>query len=370
MDVWLLSRPFHARQEFAASRMTIMSSISAAWPPALTPLEQLREARSILRDEADALHALSKRLDGEFCAALKTLADSKGCVIVTGVGKAGLIGQKIAATLSSTGTRAYFLHPVEAMHGDLGCVHADDVLLALSNSGETEEIARLIPLVKRLNVPIIALTATDASTLGSQADVTVRLGKIHEAGPHGLAPSTSTTAMLAVGDALALVLCQIKGFTPQQFAVFHPGGSLGRKLARVSEIMRKGDEVRIAPDSATIRDVFITLARPGRRTGAVMLVDAQGKLTGLCTDSDLARLLQTHQNLPLERPISEVMTRNPLTTKANKRLVDVVEVLSAHKISELPVVDDAGCPIGLIDITDVIGLMPADDAADLVQNAG
>ena len=347
-----------------------MNSIPVAWPQVLTPLEQLREARSILRDEADALHALSKRLDAEFCVALQSLSDCKGCVIVTGVGKAGLIGQKIAATLSSTGTRSYFLHPVDAMHGDLGCLHAEDLVLALSNSGETEEIARLIPVLKRLKVPIIAITASDSSTLGSQADVTIRLGKIHEAGPHGLAPSTSTTAMLAVGDALALVLCQMKGFTPQQFAMFHPGGSLGRKLARVSEIMRKGDELRIAPAAASIREVFITLAKPGRRTGAVMLVDAQGKLAGLCTDSDLARMLGTYQDLPLDRPISEVMTRNPLTTGSNIRLVDVVEVLSAHKISELPVVDDAGCPIGLIDITDVIGLMPADDAADLVQNAG
>lgn len=347
-----------------------MSSIPIPWANALTPLEQLREARSVLRDEADALHALSKRLDAEFCVALQMMADGKGCVIVTGVGKAGLIGQKIAATLSSTGTRSYFLHPVEAVHGNLGCVHADDVVLALSNSGETEEIVRLIPLVKRLKVPIIALTATDKSTLGSQADVTIRLGKIHEAGPHGLAPSTSTTAMLAVGDALALVLCQMKGFTPQQFAIFHPGGNLGRKLARVSEIMRKGDELRIAPVSATIGEVFITLAKPGRRTGAVMLVDAAGKLAGLCTDSDLARLLQTYQTLPLERPIAEVMTKSPLTIDPNRRLVDVVEVLSSHKISELPVVDEAGCPVGLIDITDVIGLMPADDASDLLQNAG
>ncbi len=347
-----------------------MSSIPVAWSAALTPLEQLREARNILRDEADALHALSQRLDAEFCAALQTLAETQGCVIVTGVGKAGLIGQKIAATLSSTGTRAYFLHPVEALHGDLGCLHANDVLLALSNSGETEEIARLIPVVQKLNVPIVALTATRTSTLGSSADVTIRLGKLHEAGPHGLAPSTSTTAMLAVGDALALVLCQMKGFTPQQFAVFHPGGSLGRKLARVSEIMRQGEEVRTAPDSASIRQVFITLAKPGRRTGAVMLVNAEGRLTGLCTDSDLARLLQTHQDVPLEQSISEVMTPNPLTTSPNARLVDVVDILSTHKISELPVVDDAGRPIGLIDITDVIGLMPADDAADLMQNAG
>lgn len=347
-----------------------MSSLPVAWPATLTPLEQLREARSVLRDEADALHALSQRLDAEFCVALQTLAETKGCVIVTGVGKAGLIGQKIAATLSSTGTRSYFLHPVEAMHGDLGCIHADDVVLALSNSGETEEITRLIPMVKNLKVPIVALTATDTSALGSQADVIIRLGKIHEAGPHGLAPSTSTTAMLAVGDALALVLAQIKGFTPQQFAVFHPGGSLGRKLALVSEIMRQGNEVRIASETASVQDVFITLAKPGRRTGAVMLVDSEGKLTGLCTDSDLARMLQTHQNLPLDRPISELMTPNPLTTLPSERLIDVVDILSTHKISELPVVDENGYPIGLIDITDVIGLMPADDAADFIQHAG
>lgn len=347
-----------------------MSSLPVAWAAPLAPMEQLREARAILRDEADALQGLSERLDAEFCVALETLAETKGCVIVTGVGKAGLIGQKVAATLSSTGTRSYFLHPVEAMHGDLGCVHAEDVVLALSNSGETEEISRLLPMLKRMEVPLVALTATESSTLGTQADVVIRLGKLHETGPHGLAPSTSTTAMLAVGDALALVLAQMKGFTPQQFAVYHPGGSLGRKLSRVKEMMRQGDELRIAPESATIRDVFITLAKPGRRTGAVMLVDTEGKLTGLCTDSDLARILQTHQSVPLDQPISEVMTPNPLTTEPAKRLVDVVDVLSAHKISEIPVVDEAGCPIGLIDITDVIGLMPADDASELLQNAG
>jgi arabinose-5-phosphate isomerase len=329
-----------------------------------TPLEQLREARSVLQDEADALAALAKRLDATFCDAVRVVADCRGSVIVTGIGKAGLIGQKIAATLSSTGTRAHFLHPAEAIHGDLGCLHQDDVLLALSNSGETEEVNRLLPTVRGLGVPIVAVTATDTSTLGSRADVTIRLGRIEEAGPYGLAPSTSTTVMLAVGDALALVVCQLRGFTPQQFAVFHPGGSLGRKLAKVGEVMRRGDELRVARETSTVREVFVRSEKPGRRTGAVMLVDAEGRLSGLYTDSDLARLLERRHDAQLDRPIAEVMTRSPLTTRPDARLGEAVELLSRRKISELPVVDSDHCPVGLVDITDVIGLLPVEAEDD------
>jgi arabinose-5-phosphate isomerase len=177
-----------------------------------------------------------------------------------------------------------------------------------------------------------------------------------EAGLHGLAPTTSTAAMLAVGDALALVISQVRNFTPQQFAVFHPGGSLGRRLASVKDIMRAGDQVRIASESATIREVFVTLARPGRRTGAVMLVDADGRLSGLFTDSDLARLLEHHRDQQFDRPISEVMTNKPLTISPDAILEEVLQLLGARHVSELPVVDAAGCPVGLIDITDLIGL--------------
>jgi arabinose-5-phosphate isomerase len=333
--------------------------MSAAFERSIVPFthfEQLREARAILGIEGQALLELSRRLDHQFCTALELLAGCRGCVIVTGVGKAGLIGQKIAATLCSTGTRAYFLHPTEALHGDLGCVGVDDVWLIFSNSGETEELSRLLPIIRNQRQAIIAVTASDASTLGTQADATIRLGRLIEAGAHGLAPSTSTTAMLGIGDALALVLSQMKHFTPQQFAACHPGGSLGRRLASVRDVMRPVDQVRIAVDSSTIREVFVSLSRPGRRTGAVMLIDEQGRLSGLFTDSDLARLLEQRRDEQFDRSISEVMTVRPLTVGPDAILEEAMQLLSARHVSELPVVDDDGHPLGMIDITDVIGL--------------
>ena len=321
-----------------------------------THLEQLREARSILGIEGEAILELSRRLDARFCQAVELLANCRGCTIVTGVGKAGLIGQKVAATLSSTGTRAYFLHPTEAIHGDLGCVGADDVWIIFSNSGETDELTRLLPIVRSQQQPIIAITASDASTLGAEADVAICIGRLIEAGAHGLAPSTSTTAMLAIGDALALVTSQLKQFTPRQFAAFHPGGSLGRRLASVRDLMRPVEQVRVALETATIREVFVRHSRPGRRTGAVILVDEQGRLSGLFTDSDLARLLEQRRDDQFDRPISEVMTVRPLTVGPDAILEEALQLLGAKHVSELPVVDSQGVPLGMIDITDVIGL--------------
>jgi arabinose-5-phosphate isomerase len=333
-----------------------MSAVPETSIVSASRVAQLREAREIISHEGQALLALARRLDTRFCDAVEMLAGCRGNTLVTGIGKAGLIGRKIAATLSSTGTRAHFVHPTEALHGDLGCIGPDDVWLMLSNSGETEEVCRLLPLIADQRLAVIAITASDASTLGAAADVTIQLGRMVEAGLHGLAPTTSTAAMLAVGDALALVISQVRNFTPQQFAVFHPGGSLGRRLASVKDIMRAGDQVRIASESATIREVFVTLARPGRRTGAVMLVDADGRLSGLFTDSDLARLLEHHRDQQFDRPISEVMTNKPLTIGPDAILEEALQLLGARHVSELPVVDAAGCPVGLIDITDLIGL--------------
>ncbi|WP_010586960.1 KpsF/GutQ family sugar-phosphate isomerase [Schlesneria paludicola] len=321
-----------------------------------THVEQLREARAILGLEGEALIELSRKLDSRICDALTLLSNCRGCVIVTGIGKAGLIGQKIAATLSSTGTRAYFLHPTEALHGDLGCVGCDDVWLMFSNSGETEELTRLLPIIRNREQPIIAITACDTSTLGTQADVTICMGRLIEAGAHGLAPSTSTTVMLALGDALALVLSQMKQFTPQQFAAFHPGGSLGRRLASVQDVMRPLDQVRVAHESATIREVFVKKSLPGRRTGAVILIDDEGRLAGLFTDSDLARLLEQRRDDQIDRPISEVMTQQPLTVGPHAILEEALQVLGAKHVSELPVIDDERRPLGMVDITDVVGL--------------
>lgn len=323
-------------------------------------VEQLREARRILQMEADAVLGQMDRLGETFCVACETIQRCSGNVVVTGIGKAGLIARKIAATMSSTGTRARFLHPAEAVHGDLGCVASSDIILALSNSGETEEVIRLIPILQRLQVAMIAVTAREESTLGQAADLVIPIGELPEAGPHGLAPTTSTTAMLAVGDALALVVSHLKGFTPQQFAVFHPAGNLGLQLKSVKEVMRRGEELRIARDTESVRDVFITSGKPGRRTGAVMLVDEGGCLSGLFTDSDLARLLERRRDGDMDRPIFEVMTRHPKTVTAALLVRDVIGLMSDSKLSEFPVVDDSGRPIGLIDITDVISCVPAE----------
>jgi arabinose-5-phosphate isomerase len=324
------------------------------------PIEPLRAARGIIQHEGHALLDVAKRLDATFCDAVALLAGCRGCVIVTGVGKAGLIGQKIVATLCSTGTRSFFMHPTEALHGDFGCLGREDVLLVLSHSGETAEVCQLLPLIRERKLPVLAITAHAQSSLATQADVTICLGRLTEAGLHGLPPTTSTTAMLAVGDALALVVAESRDFTPQQFGKLHPGGSLGRRLSPVREVMRKGDEVRIAQTTATVREVFTALCRPGRRTGAVMLVDDEGRLCGLFTDSDLARLLEQRRDEQLDRPIAEVMTAGPLTLSHDAILQEAVQLLSSRRLSELPVIDGKHRPVGLIDITDVIGLMPAE----------
>ncbi|MHC4877220.1 MAG: KpsF/GutQ family sugar-phosphate isomerase [Planctomycetota bacterium] len=335
-----------------------MSSVALKQSIPFSQFEQLRAAREIILQEAETLSALAGRLDTRFCDAVDLLRECPGRVIVSGIGKAGLIGQKIVATFSSMGTPAQFLHPSEAVHGDLGCVSDRDVVLILSNSGETEEIGRLTPLVRQLGAKIIALTNSSQNSLGIAADVVLEIGRLREAGVLALAPTTTTTAMLAMGDALALVVSQQKQFTARDFSVFHPGGSLGRRLTPVHEVMRRGDELRIADRSASIRETLQRLRKSGRRTGAILIVDEDGLLAGLFTDSDLARLLELHRDEQLDRPLAEVMTRGPLTIRETASLDDAVGLLTDRKISELPVIDEKGRPIGLIDITDVIGLVP------------
>jgi arabinose-5-phosphate isomerase len=335
-----------------------MSAVPQRGIVPFSQFEQLREGKEILCRAADALQEVADRLDHRFCKAVEMLLACRR-VIVTGMGKAGKIGEKIAATLSSTGTPAQFLHPAEAVHGDLGCLSPNDVVLALSNSGETEELCRLLPIFAEIGTSVIAITSTETSTLGSQALTTITLGHLAEAGAYSLAPSTSTTAMLAVGDALALVAARQRGLTPERFAAFHPGGSLGRRLTRVSDIMRRGADVRIASQRATVRDVFTQLARPGRRTGAIILINDESRVCGLFTDSDLARLLESRLDHQLDRPIELVMSRDPLTVSQEAMLADVVAILAGRKISELPVVDERQRPVGMVDITDVIGLLPA-----------
>lgn len=346
-----------------------MSAEPAEVPIRLSPFEQLREGRQILQQESLTLAQLAKRLDQEFCRAVELLAHCRGSVIVSGMGKAGLVGQKIMATLASTGTHSHYLHPAEAVHGDLGRVHRDDVMLILSQSGETEEVVRLLPSLAEFGVPIIAITAQATSTLGKAATVVLELGHLEEACALGLAPSTSTTAMLALGDALALVVSQMRNFSREDFARFHPAGSLGRKLSKVEHHMRPLEQCRVALDSKTIREVFVNVSVPGRRTGAIMLVSPDGKLTGIFTDSDLARLFENRRDHELDAPIGRVMTANPLTAQLGSRMTEAVTLMARRKISELPVVDAEGKPAGLIDVTDVVGILPSPPPAEEAESA-
>ena len=318
----------------------------------------LAYGREVIAAEARALEGLIERLDKSFCEAVRLIQTTRGCVIVTGIGKAGLIGQKLTATFASTGARAHFLHPAEAFHGDLGRIHRDDVVLALSQSGETSEVLQLLPALKTFGVKLVAITASDKNTLGRAADVVLRLGRLAEACSLGLAPSTSTTAMLALGDALALVVSRLRGFAPEDFARFHPGGALGLKLSAVDDHMRPLVECRVAGANQTIREVLVKSTRPGRRSGAIMLLEAEGRLAGLFTDSDLARLIERRSDTALDAPIATVMVKSPTTIQTGSRMSAAIDILTDRKFSELPVVDEQGRPVGMIDVTDVVAMLP------------
>lgn len=322
-----------------------------------TDRDLLARGREILEAEGRAVLAAAETLGASFCKAVRLIHDCTGCVVVTGIGKAGLVARKITATLASTGSPAHFLHPAEAMHGDLGVLRGDDLVLALSQSGESEEITRLVPHLAAANVPIIAITGNPASTLGRAASVVVSSGTLREACALGLAPSTSTAVMLAIGDAVALAASSLRQFTHEDFAKRHPGGSLGRKLASVDEVMQPLEACRVAAPRETVREVF-GRTLPARRTGAVMILDDAGGLAGIFTDSDLARLFERRNDAALDAPIAEVMTLRPRTVEAGLRLADAVTLLEQHRLSELPVVDAAGRPVGLLDIVDLVGLVP------------
>jgi len=318
--------------------------------------KRLSRGIEILQQAAQSVRSIAESLDEDFLVAVDKLVAMRGSLIVCGIGKAGLIGRKLAATFASTGTRAHFLHPAEAVHGDLGRLGPTDIVLMLSNSGATEEIVRLLPFMVRRAAGLIAITSGANSPLARAADIVLILPPCREACQHNLAPSTSTTAMLALGDALALVVSEAKNFCVQDFAELHPGGSLGRKLAIVDDVMRPVLDCRLASTQTTIRRMLVEVSRPGRRTGAVMLVNAEGKLQGIFTDSDLARLLEQRRDDDLDKVIAELMTRSFSAIRSGARFTDAVDLMVQHKISELPVVDAEDKPLGMIDITDVLGL--------------
>lgn len=322
-------------------------------------------AREILRAEGRALFAAADRLDERFVKVLGMLADpdrlaAGGRLGVTGVGKSADIGQKLVGTLNSTGTRSYTLDATRAVHGDLGMVHPEDVLLLLSHSGESEELLRLIPPLRELSRGLIGITGNPNSTLVLKTDVALVYGPLDEVCPLGLAPSASTTTMLALGDAIAFSLSRARSLTPDQFARFHPAGSLGKKLSKVEMVMRHGRDLRIAHADETVRHVFAGHKHLGRRTGAVMLVDDQGILRGLFTDSDLARLIEQRREADLDQPIRSVMTREPATVSHGSRAHEAMDLMRRRKLSELPVVDDQGRPVGILDITDLLGVAGLD----------
>lgn len=312
----------------------------------------LKRAKEVFRLEAQAVLALAGKLDNNFVRAVEGIYNCKGRVVVTGMGKAGIIGQKISATLSSLGTPSVWLHSAEAIHGDLGRVTKEDIVIALSNSGETEETKSLIPILKKIGIKIIAITGNRQSALAKHSDIVLDVSVKKEACPLGLAPTSSTTAMLAMGDALAVCLVDKKGFKEKDFALFHPGGALGKKLLlKVEDIMRKGKANPIVGEDTIVKDVLYAITEA--RAGAASVVNKKGKLTGIFTDGDLRRHLEMDSNLAQKR-VKEVMTKNPVSIQPQKLAVEALRILEEKKIDELPVVDKNGKPAGMLDVQDVL----------------
>ncbi len=309
-------------------------------------------AKDVLRIEAEAVRKLIGRVGKDFDKAVNLILRCKGKVVVTGMGKPGIIGQKISATLASTGTPSLSLHPAEAIHGDLGRVTKHDVVVALSNSGETEEISRLLPIIKKIGSKLIAITGNIKSSLAKHSDIVLNVNVEKEACPMGLAPTASTTAMLAMGDALAVVLIKQRGFKENDYAFFHPGGALGKRLLlKVEDIMRKDSSNPVVKENTLVKKVLIAIT--SARTGSASVVNKKGKLTGIFTDGDLRRHLEEDSNLA-KRKVKDVMTLSPKTVHKGQLAAEAFRILKEYKIDEIPVVDDKGKPVGLVDVQDLL----------------
>ena len=325
--------------------------IRAAPKAKQTGASALELARRVLGIEAEAVRALIERIDERFLAALALILERRGRVVVSGIGKSGHIARKIASTLSSTGTPAYFLHPAEALHGDLGMIEAGDVFIALSHSGESEELLDIIPLVKRRGAKLIALTGRRDSTLAREADVLLDAGVAQEACPHNLAPTASTTAALALGDALAVALLDARGFSADDFARSHPGGRLGRRLlTHVSDVMRTGGELPAVRETASFKEAVLEISRG--RMGMTAVLDAEQRVRGIFTDGDLRRSLE--KGVDLERTsVAAVMTPGPRTIRAEALAVEAVQLMERHKVNQLLVVDERGQLAGALNMHDL-----------------
>ncbi|MEW6687763.1 MAG: KpsF/GutQ family sugar-phosphate isomerase [Pseudomonadota bacterium] len=311
----------------------------------------LELARRVLGIEADAVRALIERLDERFLAAVSLILACRGRVIVSGIGKSGHIARKIASTFASTGTPAYFVHPAEASHGDLGMIQRDDVFVAISYSGESDELLSIIPLVKRRGAKLVAIAGSAASSLAREADVFLDAAVAQEACPLNLAPTASTTAALALGDALAVALLDARGFSADDFARSHPGGVLGRKLlTHVADVMRTGEAIPLVREDTTLAEAVLEITRKGM--GMTVVVDAAQRIVGMFTDGDLRRAMERGVDLR-STPIASVMTRAPRTIRPEALAVEAVEAMESRKITQLPVVDPAGRLVGALNIHDL-----------------
>lgn len=307
---------------------------------------------AVIETEAQAIFELTNRLDHRFDAACELLLSCKGRIVVTGMGKSGHIGKKIAATLSSTGTPSFFMHPGEASHGDLGMITRQDIVLAISKSGNTHELLILLPLLKRLEVPLIALTGNIESTLATTADVNLDISIRHEACPLGLAPTTSTTVSLVMGDALAIALLQARGFSAEDFALSHPGGNLGKRLLlRIEDIYHKGDELPQVNEKSSIREALIEVT--AKKLGMTCVVDAQGFLVGIYTDGDVRRTLTKEVDINVT-PLSDVMTRHCRTIRKEVLAVEALALMQKHCITSLVIVDDVNRPSAVVHLHDLL----------------
>lgn len=322
----------------------------------LNEVEIMAAARRAIEIESQAVGALADRIGPSFVEAVRLLMRLRGHVVVSGVGKSGAIGRKIAGTLASTGTRAVFMHPVDAVHGDLGMVSADDAALLLSNSGATEEMIRLLPVLKRRGTPIIVIVGKIDSLLANEADVALDAGVECEACPLGLAPTASTAAQLAIGDALAVAVMAARGFSPEDYAEHHPAGALGRRiLLHVGEIMHSGPDNPVVPLDSTVLDAVLVMTRASVR-GVVSVVDAAGKLRGLFTDGDFRLLMQreSDRNAVMALPISRAMTLRPTTVTPDTLAAEAARVMEEREFDNLAVVDGDGRAIGMVDIQDIV----------------
>jgi arabinose-5-phosphate isomerase len=312
-------------------------------------------ARRVILAEADAIASMTPIVNGQFIRAAEMIYHCAGSCIVSGIGKAGIIGRKISATLASTGTPSHFLHPAEAVHGDLGRLRREDIVMILSYGGETDEIIRLINLVKQLQIPLIALTSDEDSTLGRHSDVVLCMGKVNEACPLGVAPSVSTTCMLTIGDALAFTVMKARNFSVEDYVRFHPGGSLGTQLMTVEQSMmfRPGERLPLADVADSVRRM-LEKTSDMKRHGAVMVVDAIGRLVGILTDADLRRLLTKQGADAFDLRVGDVMTPGCKRIRADALAAEATAIFHKYRIDELPVVDGDDRPVGMIDVQDIV----------------